>query len=153
MDGEFEIKQFGANPELKQPVNLKAAVVKALTEKVKRLIPPLLIVAFLITGGFSVYFWNEARALKANPQKAVQEETRKLLANVSALIVLPEDENPTIATVTDPERLREQPFFAKAQIGDKVLIYTNARKAVLYNPENNRIVEVAPINIGNPTKP
>ena len=54
-----------------------------------------------------------------------------------------------MATVSDLEKLKDQPFFAKAKIGDKVLIYTDAKKAILYDPVNDKIVEVAPINIGN----
>ena len=133
------------NPEEK-----KEAISEAVMERVKRLAPYLLMAAVLVAAGFSVYFWNEARALKANPQRAAQEESLKLIGTISKLIVLPEGENPTIATVTDPERLREQPFFANAQAGDKVLLFTNSRKAILYNPTQNKIVEVAPINIGNP---
>ena len=64
------------------------------------------------------------------------------------MIVLPEDEIPTVATVSDPEKLKEQPFFSDAKKGDKVLIYANAKKAILYDPMANKIVTVAPINIG-----
>ncbi len=119
-------------------------------EKIKSIVLYLLMAAVLVASGFAVYFWNESVALKKNPQRAAQQETLKLISTISKLIVLPEGENPTIATVTDPERLREQPFFAKAQTGDKVLIYTDSRKAILYSPVQNKIVEVAPINIGNP---
>jgi len=154
MNGDFEIKQFESKPVLKkkskQPGDLKEALSQVLTEKAKKLTPYVLMAAVLVAAGFSIYFWNEARVLKNNPQKAAQEETLKLIGTISKLIVLPEGENPTIATVTDLERLREQPFFANAQAGDKVLIFTNSRKAILYNPITNKIVEVAPINIGNP---
>ena len=51
-----------------------------------------------------------------------------------------------MATVSDPEKLKDQPFFAKAQKGDKVLIYSNSQKAILYSPTEDKIVEVAPIN-------
>lgn len=96
--------------------------------------------------------------LKQDPQKVAQQETQALLDRVGNLIVLPEGETPTIATVSDPEKLKNQPFFAKAKVGDKVLIYTNARKAILYDPVADRILEVAPINIGpaevsNPVTP
>ena len=139
MNGEFEVKQFEGMPILERKM-----------ERAKKLTPYLLTALVLVAVGFATYFWYEASALKKNPKRAVQQETQKLLANVSELIVLPEGETPTIATVTDPERLKDQPFFAKAQAGDKVLIYTNARKAILYSSTQNKIVEVAPINIGNP---
>ncbi|MEK7203660.1 MAG: hypothetical protein AAB627_01110 [Patescibacteria group bacterium] len=130
------------------PVN--NGFVSSLIEKIKSLTLYLLMAAVLVAAGFAVYFWNESVALKENPQKVAQDETRKLINSVSKLIILPEGETPTIATVTDPERLKDQPFFAKAQTGDKVLIYTNARKAILYSLIQHKIVEVAPINIGNP---
>ncbi len=85
-----------------------------------------------------------------DPQGVAKQETRDLVAAVSKLIVLPDGEDPTVATVSEPNKLKSQAFFAKAQKGDKVLIYTNAKKAILYNPETNKIIEVAPINIGNP---
>lgn len=156
MDGDFEVKSFEPKSapvlkkKTKQPENLKEAVTEALKGRIRSLVPYLLIAVVLVAVGFAGYFWYEASALKKNPQRAAQQETQKLLANVSALIVLPEGETPTIATVTDPERLKDQPFFANAQTGDKVLIFTNSRKAILYSPTQNKIVEVAPINIGNP---
>ena len=118
----------------------------------KKHLTNILVVAVVLTGGLSYYFYAEYSTLKANPNKLAQEETNNLVAQIAKLIVLPEGETPTLATVSDPEKLKDQPFFAKAQKGDKVLIYTNAKKAILYNPENNKIVEVAPINIGQPTR-
>lgn len=112
----------------------------------------VLAVLVLVFGGTTVYFYRQTSKLKQDPQKAAQESTQELVGKISKLIVLPEGETPTVATVTDPEKLRqEQPFFAKASMGDKVLIYTGARKAYMYNPTTNKIIEVAPVNIGNPT--
>ncbi|OGI63786.1 hypothetical protein A2914_01260 [Candidatus Nomurabacteria bacterium RIFCSPLOWO2_01_FULL_41_21] len=96
----------------------------------------------------AVYFYMQLSELKTNPQAVAEKETAALVAKVGNLVFLPEGETPTVATVSDPEALRSQPFFANAQVGDKVLIYTTARKAILYNPTLNKIVEVAPINIG-----
>ena len=118
-----------------------------MSQSQKTLIGILVIVA-LASLGATYYFYSQLNQLKVNPQAAAQEEAKALVAKVGKLIVLPEGEDPTIATVADPEALREQPFFAKAKQGDKVLIYTNARKAILYDVESNKIVEVAPINIG-----
>ena len=118
---------------------------------------PAILLALIVVAGVSgvaaFSFYQQLQEIKANPQSVVQEEADALIARVAKLIVLPEGEAPTIATVQDPEVLKEQPFFANAKRGDKVLIYTNAKKAILYDPVNNRIVEVAPVNIGTPQAP
>lgn len=116
-----------------------------------KIITGVAIVLLLGTTGAAGYFYNELNEVKKNPNKTAQDETAATIAAVGKLIVLPSGEQPTLATVTEPEKLKDQPFFASAQKGDKVLIYTNAKKAILYNPTNNKIVEVAPINIGSST--
>jgi hypothetical protein len=117
----------------------------------KRISIMILIVATVAAFGLAYYFYSQYLTLRRDPNKLTHMETTELLAQVGKLIVLPEDETPTVATVSDPEKLQSQPFFAKAKKGDKVLIFTNAKKAILYDPQNNKIVEVAPINIGPAT--
>ncbi len=126
-------------------------------KKIYCIIIGILIILFFSAAGLATYFYKRAvycakqfDELKENPQKFVQEEIKNLIAKVGKLVVLPEGEQPTIATVNDPEALKNQPFFANAKKGDKVLIYTNAKKAILYDPVNNKIVEIAPISIGTP---
>lgn len=63
-------------------------------------------------------------------------------AAVSKIYLLPEGETPTIATVTDPDKLKSKIFFANAKSGDKVLIYTKADKVILYRPSENKIINV-----------
>ena len=111
----------------------------------KMLLPIIAILALLLAG----YFYWQVRTLKQNPQISAQKEASDLVAKVSKLVLLPEGETPTIATVSDPEALKDQPFFAKAQKGDKVLIYAQAKKAFLYSVSLNKIIDVAPLNIGN----
>ena len=121
-----------------------------LKEKQKlKIVPILLGVALAVMTATAIYFYWQNTELKKNPQSIAQEEVKAIVARVSRLIVLPEGEIPTIATVTDTNLLKDQPFFAKAKTGDKVLIYTNAKKAILYDPVADKIVEVAPLNIGN----
>jgi hypothetical protein len=84
----------------------------------------------------------------SNPQEAARAETEQLKSEVASLIELPSGENPTIATVVDASKLKSQAFFANAENGDRVLIFTQAKKAILYRPSTKKIIEVAPINIG-----
>lgn len=102
--------------------------------------------------GAAGYFYKQFRDIQNNPNKMAQDELNSILIAVGKLIVLPTGEQPTMATVTDPEKLGGQPFFVHAKKGDKVLIYTNAKKAILYSPEINKIIEVAPLNIGASSK-
>lgn len=104
----------------------------------------------LIGGGFLIY--SNSKASKNVPgqtnPKLVQEEVKKLVAEVGKLIDLPAGEDPTIATVTDISKLKDQPFFRNAKNGDKVLIYSKAKKAILYDPNNHKVIDIAPINVG-----
>ncbi len=101
--------------------------------------------------GLAAYFSYQLYMVKKDPQDVVKKETADLVSKVSMLIVLPEGETPTIATVSDPEALKDQAFFARAEKGDKVLIYAQAKKAILYSVALNKILEVAPLNIGDKT--
>ena len=116
---------------------------------------PFIIAALLIvTGGTTFYFYSQYQKsqekirLLENPQEAARIEAVKLTEAVSELMTLPSDETPTVATVTDKDKLSEQPFFQNAENGDKVLIYTQTKRAILYRPGTNKIIDVAPINIG-----
>lgn len=115
--------------------------------KIKKVFFTILAIAILASA-LAGYFYYQLYLIKQNPQIVSQEETADLVNKVSALIVLPEGETPTIATVSDPEALKDQIFFAQAEKGDKVLIYAQAKKAILYSVTLNKILEVAPLNIG-----
>jgi len=102
-------------------------------------------------------FWQtrqELATLRENPTAEAQEELDQIIAQVSALITLPEGATPILATVNNADSLRDrQPFFKDAQNGDKLLMYTTApeeseRKAYLYRPSNKQLINVAPINVG-----
>lgn len=73
-------------------------------------------------------------------------EVEKMLAQVGQHIVLPTDETPTAAVVSDLSKLKGQPFFDRAQLGDVVLVYANARRVILWRPSVQKIVEVSAIN-------
>jgi hypothetical protein len=60
-------------------------------------------------------------------------------------MVLPSDEAPALAKVSDPTALGGQSFFKNAKVGDIVLMYQKAARAILYDPVINKILEVAPI--------
>lgn len=101
--------------------------------------------------GSGIYFFIKYQSVKnlpSNTSKSASEAT-ELVKKVGSLMVLPAGENPTIATVSDISKLKGQSFFAQAKNGDKVLIYQKAKKAILYDPTSNKIINVEVINIAD----
>lgn len=123
-------------------------ILPAPNKKLQYIIAGVLVIAAIVP---SVYFYMQYRSAQsrlANPNMVAEEEVKKIIAKVGKLMILPSEETPTVATVNDKEKLKNQPFFAQSENGDKVLIYTNAKKAVLYRPSIDKIIDVAPVNIG-----
>ncbi len=106
-----------------------------------------LLIAILSTG-FAVYQYNQTQQLKTpeGAQKVAADEANALKAKVAQLMTLP-SEKPTIATIKDITKLKDQPFFNGAKNGDKVLIFTEARKAVIYRESENKIINSGPIAV------
>lgn len=74
------------------------------------------------------------------PSTPAPQNNAELIDAVKSLMELPEDEEPIIATVTDPSALQDQTFFKKSQVGDKVLVYKNNGLAIIYRPTTYKIV-------------
>ena len=104
----------------------------------------VLVVLLFISFSTGAYFYKKSLDIT---QKDPQKELNIVIMAVGKLMVLPTDETPTMATVSDPEKLKDQAFFVNAKVGDKVLIYTKSKKAILYSPTQNKIVEVSPLNV------
>lgn len=102
--------------------------------------------------GCAGYFYYENKQLRNNPSQVAEQEAEKIVAEIAKLIDLPEGEAPTVATVVNPEDLQDQPFFAKAKAGDRVLIYQAAGRAILYSPRDKKILEVAVFQPNQPSR-
>mgnify|MGYP001402941555 CR=1 FL=1 len=109
----------------------------------------ILFIALGIAGGIFVAQQKPAWFGLNKGAAAAQAEVDATVAKVGKLITLPTDEKPTVATVTDASKVKDQTFFQNSVNGDIVLIYTKAQKAILYRPTENKIVEVGAVNINN----
>jgi hypothetical protein len=111
-------------------------------------VPWVLLVIFLT---LSFYFWFQLSDIKKDSLKAEKAETTETVNTVGKIMLLPKDESPKIATLTEDDlsKIKTQPFFVNAKVGDKVLVYTIAKKVILYSPNLNKIVEVANLNSDN----
>lgn len=113
----------------------------------------VIVVLAVIAAG---YFYNQHR----NDQKKLNQlqgtsqgksELDQLTDKVGKLVVLPTGEQPSFTTLTqaDLNKVKDQAFFARAAVGDKVLVYNSSHLAVIYRPSANRIIEAAPLNTTN----
>ena len=94
------------------------------------------------------YFQGTSKNSSKNSAASAQKQIQDVVAKVAKLIELPQNEQPTLATVSDVNKLKDQPFFKNAKNGDKVLIYAKNKKAIIYRPSSNKLVEVVSINVG-----
>jgi hypothetical protein len=116
---------------------MKAPFKKPGKALIQRLVVTILVTTSLALAGYFYYLYQQTNA-KAN-------EVESTIEDISRHIKLPEGEVPTLATVADKKKLSEQEFFKLAENGDKVLIYKQAQKAILYRPSIDRIIDIAPV--------
>lgn len=110
----------------------------------------VLFVMFIAVTGYFYAQNRKTKALLANPTEAAKQEATDLVTTIGKIVKLPVGEEPTIATVSDKDKLKDQAFFAEAENGDKVLVYSSAKKAILYRPSISRVIEMAPVNVNAP---
>ena len=102
---------------------------------------------FLVALAAAVLFFIKYQDIKSDPAGATAAQTSSLVAKVGKHMALPDNETPTVATVSDKDKLSNQPFFEKAKNGDKLLIYTNSKQAIIYRDATDKIINVGPIAI------
>ena len=110
---------------------------------------PWLIVALLIC--FSLFMLNQYQQaqdkLQATTPAATTHRVNDVVSKVSKLILLPKNETPNIVTVKDASKLKGEQFYADAKNGDITLVYTKQRRAILYRPSQDIIVNVAAVSV------
>ena len=144
---------FGRKPTTttnRYPANTFPAETKPTRSRLGSVVLIIITLASLGAGGY--YYYNYQKLKNSSPSVVGAAEAKDLQNKVGRLMVLPADESPTIATVSDYSQLKDQPFFAKSTNGDKLLIYSKAKIAVLYNPSLNKIINVGPLSINTQTK-
>ena len=114
-----------------------------------------IVVLIVITAGLGVIYG--VRAFRGNDEGAGTDagslEIEEVVSQVSRHLLLPQGEVPTLATIIDAATLaQEQAFYQNASDGDKLLIYLQNQRAIIYNPKQDIIVNVGPIVVDTPTQ-
>lgn len=105
------------------------------------LVAVLIGIVLVLTAVSGVLYYQN----KKNSSGGVNE-LESILSKLDKVIELP-TESPTLATVNDKNKLPQEPFYKKAQNGDKVLLFNEARKAILYRPTTGKILEYITVSV------
>jgi hypothetical protein len=153
---KVKIKKKKVYKKMEKPIELKIKEPESMSKKglnwLKVVIVAFILGCLLGLSGTAVYFYRQYKkaVLIQNISPGGEDQTAKELQSIKEAIgrfmELPGNEEPVLATVTDIEKIKTQPFFANAQNGDKVLIYADNKKAILYRPLTGKIVEVSTIS-------
>ena len=104
----------------------------------------LAILAIALVGIIAYFGWNMTHA-GATPAEKASAEAKTLSAQVAKIMIVP-TETPIVASVEQADTLKkEQPFYANVQNGDKLLIYPQAAKAIIYRVSENKIINAGPV--------
>lgn len=110
----------------------------------------ILIILLCAVAGY--FFWQYI-SVKNNPSAVAEETTARIVKKVGEIYSLPGG-TPTIAQVQDKEKVKDQEFFKGAENGDYILLYTDAKLALLYRESIHKLIYVGPIATkeGEPTQ-
>jgi hypothetical protein len=78
-------------------------------------------------------------------------ELAKLKEAIGRHYLLPNDEQPALLTVVDKDKLSSSYLKQYAEDGDKILIYQEYQRVIIYRPSADRIVDIGPAVIESPT--
>jgi hypothetical protein len=114
-------------------------------------VPWMLVSIFMVVSLFLLFQYHQAQHKLASATVKANPQVTSVITKVQKLVVVPVDQTPTVATVQDVSKLAGQSFFVNAKNGDKVLVYSQEKEAILYRPSTNQIVTIAPVNVSGTT--
>lgn len=113
-----------------------------------------LIVLGILWSGYNYYSTSKQLAVLTDPNiaaEASRKQTEEVLGKIGKLMILPKDKKPVVATINDVEKLSTtQDFYREAHNGDRLVIFPASKKAIIYDEDDNRIVNVGPIVYNSP---
>lgn len=139
-------EQARIEPEMYEhvlPEEIKPRNKKTLLRNIKIAVALLCIVA-VVCAGLAYYFHWFGFGLSA--QERAAQEALRFQEKASSLIIMPTEEVPVVAHVSDASALRNaQAFYKNVENDDVLLIYSVAQRAILYRPSTHILVNVGPI--------
>jgi|GEM_PF-2009750 len=111
----------------------------------------VVVIALAALSGF--LFWQNSKLKSENKatNSTVSNDqiVKDTISKVGKLYNLPKNDTPTVATIKDITKLKGQAFFSSAKNGDRLLVYTKDKFAILYRESENKIINIGPVQVGD----
>ncbi len=107
-----------------------------MSPKNKKIIIGAVIILVLVSGG---YYFGSSKQAANNTEALIAKEATDLVSRVGLIMELPA-EIPAVATIIDEAKVRNEPFFVGTKNGDKILVFVQSQKLVIYRPSTNKII-------------
>lgn len=106
----------------------------------RALMTVLSILLVLALAGGAWLFFKYRQAVDTNP-KTVEQRTVEQVADMFEAPT----EKPSVTTVTDASRLSNKELASRAKNDDKLLIYAESKRIVIFRPSSSKIVDILTI--------
>jgi len=119
------------------------------SNKMYKIIVVIALIATMLAVGAAAFFYNDAQDSKEQSPEVVAEnnlaETEKIVSELSEILFISSDQEPTVARVEDPAVLQQSnpDFYRNIQVGDYLVLYP--QRAIIYRSSETQIINVAPI--------
>lgn len=101
--------------------------------------------AVLLIGSGGYLLWQ----YRTQSPAEILAADKQLIAEVNKRVVVPSGETPAISTIVD-ERKVDQEFLRGTKKGDKVLLYFQAGRAIVYRPSTGQVINTGPLDAPSP---
>ncbi len=122
----------------------------SVTQKNKTPIIKILIVVIVLLafGGYIYIIQKDTKETRGTTLGNNKEEAKQLAEIVSKFVLVDKNQVPDIVTISDAETMvKQQSVFKGVVNGDKILVYVQDKKAIVYSPSRDIIVNILPITM------
>jgi multidrug resistance efflux pump len=116
-----------------------------------RLVVIVAAIVFAIVAIAAIFFATQFFASQSTAETADDATKQRIVSKVENLYILPEGA-PTVARVQNKDQLIGQAFYDHVENGDYLIVYDQAKLALIYREAADKLVNVAPIALGDPFK-
>jgi hypothetical protein len=132
--------------EPKKPVSKRMNVLKKTKSYILRQKRYFITGFIVIAVSLGVWLLVVNRDSSSSGTGSGQRQIDIAVSKIGRHILLPSGEQPTLATINDVSKYSSVEFFKNATDGDQLLVYAQARQAILYRPSIDKIIAVAPLD-------